>query len=123
MDRARYAVDAVMIEGRSLRAVASSLDMSKSWVAKQVTLFRAGGYEALAPKSKAPHRRPPQLDPAIENEIVLIRKQLFEDGFDAGPFTEPWSGVDSWFHSHRSDPARTGCGSRRACRTKRGRPT
>ena len=54
-DRARYAVDAVVVEGRSLRSVASSLDMSKSWVAKQVVLFRAGGYEALAQWSMAPH--------------------------------------------------------------------
>ena len=69
MDRARYAVDAVVIEGRSLRSVASSLDMSKSWVAKQVALFRADGYEALAPRSKAPHRRPTQLDVEIENDI------------------------------------------------------
>ena len=30
MDRARYAVDAVVAEGRSIRSVASSLDMSKS---------------------------------------------------------------------------------------------
>jgi len=87
MDRARYAVDAVVIEGRSLRSVASSLDMSKSWVAKQAALFRAGGYEALVPKSKAPHRRPTQLDVELENEIVMIRKQLSEDGFDAGPLT------------------------------------
>jgi transposase len=87
MDRARYAVDAVVIEGRSLRSVASSLDMSKSWVAKQAALFRAGGYEALVPKSKAPHRRPTQLDGELENEIVMIRKQLSEDGFDAGPLT------------------------------------
>jgi transposase InsO family protein len=87
MERARYAVDAVVIEGRSLRSVASSLDMSKSWVAKQVGLFRAGGYEALTPKSKAPHRRPTQLDVEIENEIVMIRKLLSEDGFDAGPLT------------------------------------
>ncbi len=85
MDRARYAVDAVLIEGRSVRSVASSLDMSKSWVAKQVVVFRAGGYEALGPKSTAPHRRPTQLDVALENEIVLIRKQLSEEGFDAGP--------------------------------------
>ena len=87
MDRARYAVDAVVIEGRSLRSVASSLDMSKSWVAKQVGLFRTGGYEALVPRSTAPHRRPTQLDTELENEIVLIRKQLSEDGFDAGPLT------------------------------------
>jgi hypothetical protein len=87
MDRARYAVDAVVIEGRSVRSVASSLDMSKSWVAKQAARFRAGGYEALAPKSKAPLRRPTQLDVELENEIVMIRKQLSEDGFDAGPVT------------------------------------
>jgi len=87
MDRARYAVDAVVVEGRSLRSVASSLDMSKSWVAKQVSRFRAGGYEALAPQSTAPHRRPTQLDVALENEIVMIRKHLNEEGFDAGPLT------------------------------------
>lgn len=87
MDRARYAVDAVVIEGRSLRSVASSLDMSKSWVGKQVALFRSGGYEALVAKSKAPLRRPTQLDSEVENEIVVIRKQLSEDGFDAGPLT------------------------------------
>ena len=87
MDCARHAVDAVVVEGRSLRSVASSLDMSKSWVAKQAALFRAGGYGALAPKSTAPHRRPTQLDGALENEIVMIRKQLDEEGFDAGPLT------------------------------------
>lgn len=87
MDRARYAVDAVVIEGRSLRSVASSLDMSKSWVAKQVFLFRTGGYEAMAPKSKAPHRRPTQIAVELENEIVALRKELDEEGFDAGPLT------------------------------------
>lgn len=87
MDRARYAVDAVVLEGRSLRAVASSLDLSKSWVAKQVARFRAGGYEALVPQSKAPHRRPTQLASELEDEIVTVRKSLDEEGLDAGPLT------------------------------------
>jgi len=87
MDRARYAVDAVVLEGRSLRSVASSLDMSKSWVAKQVTRFRAGGYEALVPRSKAPHSRPSQIPVELEDEIVVLRKALGEEGFDAGPAT------------------------------------
>jgi len=87
MDRARYAVDAVVIEGRSLRSVARSLGVSKSWVAKQVNRFREGGYESLVARSKAPHTRPHQLDHAMEDEIVLIRKQLCEQGFDAGPLT------------------------------------
>ena len=142
MDRARYAVDAVVIEGRSLRSVASSIDMSKSWVAKQVGLFRAGGYEALARKSTAPHRRPTQLDAELENEIVMIRKQLSEDGFDAGPLTIQyhlrqrhgtapaappstgrWSGGGSSSPSPRSGPARPGSGSRPTCPTRPGRPT
>jgi len=54
MDRARYAVDAVVVEGRSIRSVASSIDMSKSWVAKQVTRYRAGSYEALVAQSTGP---------------------------------------------------------------------
>ena len=87
MDHARYAVDAVVLEGRSLRSVASSLDMSKSWVAKQVTRFHAGGYQALARRSTAPHRRPSQTPVELENEIVTLRKHLDEEGFDAGPLT------------------------------------
>ncbi len=102
MDRSRYAVDAVVIEGRSLRSVASSLDMSKSWVAKQVALFRTGGYEALVPKSKAPQHRPTQLDAKLENEIVLLRKQLSDDGFDAGPLT-----IQYHLRRHGSVPARS----------------
>ena len=87
MDRARYAVDAVVIEGRSLRSVASSLDMSKSWVAKQVVRFHSGGYEALVRQTTAPHRRPTQTPVELENEIVTMRKHLDEEGFDAGPLT------------------------------------
>ena len=87
MDRARYAVDAVLIEGRSIRSVAASIDMSKSWVAKQVARYRIGGYEALVPRSTAPHRRPTQIPVELENEIVTLRKHLDEDGLDAGPRT------------------------------------
>lgn len=96
MDRARYAIDAVVIEGRSLRAVAASIDMSKSWVAKQVARYRAGGYEALVRHSTAPHRRPTQISPALEEEIVVLRKQLDEEGFGrpaddpVPPRATPW---------------------------------
>lgn len=42
MDRARYAVDAVVIEERSLRSMGSSLGMSKLWVAIHRALVRRG---------------------------------------------------------------------------------
>ena len=87
MDRARYAVDAVKVEGQSLRSVAASIGMSKSWVAKQVVRFNSGGYEALVPQTTAPHRRPTQTPVELENEIVTMRKHLDEEGLDAGPLT------------------------------------
>jgi transposase InsO family protein len=61
--------------------------MSKSWVAKQVVRFRAGGCEALVPQTTAPHRRPTQTPVELENEIVTLRKHLDEEGLDAGPLT------------------------------------
>jgi|GEM_PF-3502759 len=61
MDPARHAVDAVVVERRTILSVASSMDKSKSWVTQQVTRYRSGGYEALVPKSTALHRRPTQI--------------------------------------------------------------
>jgi transposase InsO family protein len=87
VDLARYVVDAVVVEGRSYREVARAHGVSKSWVAKLVGRFRAGGYPAIEPRSRAakriPHRTPDQL----EDEIVALRKELAELGLDAGAAT------------------------------------
>jgi transposase len=66
MELARYVVDAVVLEGRSYREVARAHGVSKSWVAKVVARFRVGVYEAIHPRSRAPHRIPHRttLDPA-----------------------------------------------------------
>ena len=90
MDRARYVVDAVVIEGRSIREVARSHGVSKSWVAVLVARYRDGGYEALDPRSKRPHTVPRRTSDELEDEIVLVRKHLVEEGFDAGPHTIHW---------------------------------
>jgi transposase InsO family protein len=87
MDRARYVVDAVVIEGRSIREVARSHGISKSWVAALVARYRDGGYDALTPQSKRPHSIPRRTSDELEDEIVLLRKHLVEEGFDAGPHT------------------------------------
>ncbi len=56
MDLARYLVDAVVIEHRSLREVARAHGVSKSWVAILVGRYRSGGYEALM-KAPTPNHR------------------------------------------------------------------
>ena len=38
MDLTKYCVDAVLVEGRSMRAVAAATGRSKSWVQRHVAL-------------------------------------------------------------------------------------
>jgi transposase InsO family protein len=90
MDMAKYCVNAVLVEGRSVRAVAAATGSSKSWVQRHVVLYRAGGDEALVPLKRGP-RAPANLTSAAwEDEIVLWRKRLAEDGLDAGARTIHW---------------------------------
>ena len=73
MALARYVVDAVVLEGRGVREVARAHGVSKSWVSVQLARFRAGGYEALAPRSRRAHSRPNRIPVDLENEIVRLR--------------------------------------------------
>jgi transposase InsO family protein len=87
MDLARYVVEAVVLEGRSYREVARAHGVSKSWVGKVVCRFREGGYEALAPHSRAPVHIPHRTPAETEEAIVRLRRELTDGGFDAGAAT------------------------------------
>jgi transposase InsO family protein len=98
LDVARYLVDAVVLEKRSSREVARAHGVSKSWVAKLVARFRAGGYDALAPRSKAAHKVANRSPAELEDRVVTIRKEFTEQGFDAGAHT-------IHYHLSLTDPA------------------
>ena len=87
MDLANYAVTAVLVEGRSVRDVAISTGRSKSWVHRHVQLYRDGGEAALVPLKTGPKVIPHQTPPEVEDAIVALRKQLSEQGYDAGART------------------------------------
>ncbi|MDQ3954966.1 MAG: DDE-type integrase/transposase/recombinase [Actinomycetota bacterium] len=87
MDLARFVVDAVVLEGRSCREVARAHGVSKSWVAKLVSRHRAGGYEALTPRSKAASKVANKSPAELEDRVVRLRKELTDAGFDAGAQT------------------------------------
>jgi transposase InsO family protein len=90
MDLAKYCVHAVLVEGRSVRAVAAASGRSKTWVHRHVALYRTGGEEALSPGKRGP-RVPANLTSAAwEDEIVSWRKRLSENGLDAGARTIHW---------------------------------
>jgi transposase InsO family protein len=90
MELARYVVDAVVLEGRSVREVARTHGVSKSWVAVLVARYRTGGYEALEPRSRRAHARPNRTPERVEDEVIRVRKHLVDEGFDAGARTIHW---------------------------------
>jgi transposase InsO family protein len=87
MGMARYVVDAVLLEGRSAREVAAAHGISKSWIYELIGRFRAGGYEALEPRSCRPRCCPHETPADIAQAIVKLRRQLEASGHDAGART------------------------------------
>lgn len=84
MDLARYVVDAVELEGRSMAEVARSTGRSVGWVHKMVHRYRRGGYESLEPQSRAPQKVVGRVAGEIEQRIVELHKALVDIGTDAG---------------------------------------
>src|SRR6266545_4230017 len=87
MELARSVVEAVVPEGRSCREVGRAYGVCKSRVAKLVSWDREGGYEAIGPRSRAPNRIPHRTPDELEDQIVALRKELSEQGLDAGAET------------------------------------
>lgn len=87
MELARYLVDAVVLEKRSYRDVAAAHGVSKSWVAKLVARYKEGGHEAISARSKAARRVANRSSDELEDRVVRLRKELIDEGFDAGAQT------------------------------------
>ena len=87
MGMARYVVDAVLIEGRSAREVAAAHGISKSWIYVLIERYRAGGYEALEPRSRRPRSCSHQTPAGTVQRILQLRGELQGQGHDCGPAT------------------------------------
>jgi transposase len=84
---ARYVVDAVLLEGRSAREVAKAHGISKTWIYELIARYRAGGYEALEPRSRRPRSCKHETPHEVVAEIVRLRRELAGQGHDAGAET------------------------------------
>jgi len=87
MGMARYVVDAVLLEGRSAREVARAHRISKTWLYELISRYRAGGYEALEPRSRRPHSFKHETSRELVQAIVALRAELEGQGHDAGAET------------------------------------
>jgi DNA-binding transcriptional regulator LsrR (DeoR family) len=90
MSKACLVITAVVVEGRTQGEVARAHGMSPGWISRLVARYRAEGKVAFYARSRWPRSSPSAIAAATVELIVRIRKELAEDGLDAGPDTIGW---------------------------------
>lgn len=84
MDVRLKAAVAAGLEGVNKSALCRELGISRDTLYRARDAFDAGGLAGLEPRSSRPRSSPGQISGDLEDLIVRTRKQLDEDGFDAG---------------------------------------
>ncbi len=84
MSKQRVIVEAVLA-GKSQREVARLYGISQPRVSQLVAAWRAGGWDAVEPRSRRPRSNPNQTPPEVVDRILALRHHLSNDGCDAGP--------------------------------------
>ena len=87
MSKARLVVAAVEVEHRPISEVARDYQVARSWIYTLLARYRAEGQAGLEPRSRRPTSNPRRLPATVEERIVKLRKQLAEQGLDAGAHT------------------------------------
>jgi transposase InsO family protein len=87
VEKARYLVEAHVLEGRSVSELAAAHGVHRSWIYKLLARYRAGGYGALERRSRAPRSCPHRTPAEITKAIVALREQLSAEGHDCGAAT------------------------------------
>jgi transposase len=87
VDKARYLVEAHVLEGRSVSELAAAHGVHRSWIYKLLARYRKGGLEALEPRSKRPRSCKHETSPQMVQAIVKLRRELESHGHDSGAET------------------------------------
>jgi transposase InsO family protein len=90
MSNARLVITAVVVEGRSHSEVARAYGVTQPWVSRLMARYRAEGDAAFEPRSRRPHSSPTATRPEVVELVLRLRKQLIEQGLDAGAHTICW---------------------------------
>jgi transposase InsO family protein len=87
VDKARYLVEAHVLEGRSVGELAAVHGVHRSWIYKLVARYRQGGLEAIEPRSRRPRSCAHATSAELVAAIVKLRRELLAQGHDAGAQT------------------------------------
>jgi transposase InsO family protein len=84
MDKGRFLIETHLRTGRPIAELATAHQVSRSWLYKLRKRYRLEGPDGLEPRSKRPKISPTRIADVYADEIVRVRKELLEAGFDAG---------------------------------------
>lgn len=87
MELGRFVVESHLKEGRSVAQLARDHGVSRGWIYKLLTRYRREGWAGVEARSRRPKRCPTRIADRYEDDIVAMRKQLADAGFDAGAQT------------------------------------
>jgi len=93
VDKARYLVEAHVLEGRSVGELAAAHGVHRSWIYKLLARYRDGGFEALEPRSRRPRSCKHGTPEGVVEAVVKLRSRLSQEGlirFQAELPNEMW---------------------------------
>lgn len=90
MSRARLVITAITKQGLTQAEAARTYGVSQATVSRLMARYRAEGETAFEPRSRRPRTSPGATPPETVELVLRLRKQLTEQGHDAGPETLIW---------------------------------
>jgi transposase InsO family protein len=90
VSRARLVITAITKQGLSQVEAARTYGLSEATVSRLMARYRTEGEAAYEPRSRRPKTSPGATPPETIELILRLRKQLHEDGHDAGADTLRW---------------------------------
>jgi transposase InsO family protein len=90
MSKARLVLTALIVEKQPVAEVVTTYGVSRSWLYELLARYQTEGEAAFEPRSRRPHTSPGATPPSTVDLVLQLRKQLLDDGHDAGADTLGW---------------------------------
>ena len=90
MTSTRLLITAMVVENRPVREVAATHAVSTSWLYELLARYRREGEADFEPRSRRPETNPNATPAEVVDLLVRLRKELADQGLDAGPETICW---------------------------------
>jgi hypothetical protein len=96
--KTRFLVETHLQTKRPIAELVRSHGVDKSWLYRAVKRYRREGEAGLVARSRRPHSSPTRISDRYEDEIVALRKELLDAGYDSRPYHPQTQGKVERFH-------------------------